>query len=223
MQGAKHQVPGLGGGHGQADGLQVAHLADQDDIRVLAEGGAQGLGEAQGVAVDLALVDEALLAEVNELDGVLDGEDVLITGVVEEVHHRRQGGGLARARGAGHQDQAAGDLDDLAEDLGGVDLLQGQDLGGDGAQHGGGATLLIEGVDAEAGQAGDLEGEVRLQELLVVLALLVVHDVIDQPLDRPMVHGGQVDAPHVAIDANHGRQARGQMQVRGLILDRKRQ
>src|SRR5699024_11181936 len=32
-----------------------------------------------------------------------------------------------------------------------------------------------------------------------------------------------IDAPHVAIDANHRRQARGQMQVRGLVLDRKGQ
>jgi hypothetical protein len=42
--GAEHQVAGLRGGQRQADGLEVTHLADQDDVRVLAQGRAQGLG-----------------------------------------------------------------------------------------------------------------------------------------------------------------------------------
>ena len=51
VQGAEHQVAGLGGGQRQADGLQVAHFADQDDVRVLAQRRAQRLAEAERVAV----------------------------------------------------------------------------------------------------------------------------------------------------------------------------
>ena len=37
VQGAEHQMPGFGSGQRQADGLQVAHFADQDNVRVFAQ------------------------------------------------------------------------------------------------------------------------------------------------------------------------------------------
>ena len=49
VQGGEHQVAGLGGGEGERDGLEVAQLADRDDVGVLAQGGAQGAGEGAGV------------------------------------------------------------------------------------------------------------------------------------------------------------------------------
>ncbi len=77
VQGREDQVAGLGGEQRGLDRLVVAHLADQDDVGVLAQRRAQGGGEAAGVDVDLALVDDGLLVAVQELDGVLDGDDVL--------------------------------------------------------------------------------------------------------------------------------------------------
>src|SRR5205807_9864215 len=65
-QRAEHQMTGLGGGERQADGLQVAHLADQDHIRILAQRRAQRLAEAERVAMHLALVDETALGVVHE-------------------------------------------------------------------------------------------------------------------------------------------------------------
>ena len=62
VQSAEDQVTGFGGGQRQPDGFQVAHFAHQDDVRVLAQRGAQRVGEAQRVRPDLALVDQALLA-----------------------------------------------------------------------------------------------------------------------------------------------------------------
>ena len=43
VQGRQHQVAGLGRGKGGPDGLGVAHLADQDDVGVLAQHPAHGL------------------------------------------------------------------------------------------------------------------------------------------------------------------------------------
>ena len=77
---AEHEVPGLGRRQGGADRLEVAHLADQDHVGVLAQGGLQGGPEALGVGAELALVDDALLVPVQELDRVLDREDVLLAG-----------------------------------------------------------------------------------------------------------------------------------------------
>ena len=42
VQSAHHQNAHLGSGHGDAHGLEVAKLADQDDVRVLAQRGQQG-------------------------------------------------------------------------------------------------------------------------------------------------------------------------------------
>ena len=52
-------MAGLRGGERERDGLQVAQLADGDDVGVLAQGAAQGAGEGAGVGAHLALVDHA--------------------------------------------------------------------------------------------------------------------------------------------------------------------
>ena len=86
--------------------LGVAHLTDEDDVGVLAERGAQRGGEARRVLADLALADHALVVLVDELDGVLDGDDVVVAVPVHEVDHGGERRRLARARDAGDQDQA---------------------------------------------------------------------------------------------------------------------
>src|SRR5690348_9742652 len=60
VQRAEHEVARLGRRHREADGLEVAHLADEDVIRVLAEGGAQCIRERKRVRAELALVDQTL-------------------------------------------------------------------------------------------------------------------------------------------------------------------
>ncbi len=83
--------------------------------------------------------------------------------------------------------------------------------------------FLVEGVDAEAGDAGDFEGEVGLQEFFVILALLVVHDVVNEAVDFLVLQRRQVDAANVAVDADHGGQAGGKVQVGGTVLGRERE
>jgi hypothetical protein len=73
---ANTRWPGLGGPDGRLDGLEVAHFADEDHVRVLTQGAAEGLGEAGHVVADLALVDDRLLVVVVVLDRVFDRDDV---------------------------------------------------------------------------------------------------------------------------------------------------
>ena len=87
VQGAEDQVPGLCGGQGELNRFEVAHFAHENDIGILAERGLQRIGEGQRVNAQLALVDEALLCFMNELDRIFDGEDVSFKGVVEIVDH----------------------------------------------------------------------------------------------------------------------------------------
>ncbi len=218
MQRAEHQVAGFGGGERQADGLQVAHFADQHHVRVFAQRRTQRLGEAERVAMHFALVHEAAFALVYEFDGVLDRDDVIGTIVITVVDHARERGRLARARGAGHQHQAARQHAQVAEDLRRRQVVQREDDRGNVAEHGAGAAVLVEGVDAEARELRDLEREVGLEELFVSLALLVVHDVVHHAVHFLVGKRGHVDTFHVAVDTNHGRHASGQVQVRGVIL-----
>jgi hypothetical protein len=65
------------------DRLEVAHLADEDHVGVLAQGALDAGREGRRVRADLALVDDAALVRVQELDRVLDGEDVVVARAVD--------------------------------------------------------------------------------------------------------------------------------------------
>ena len=105
VQRAHDEDAHLRGRHRDAHGLEVAQLADQDHVRILAQGRMQRGGETRAVHADLALADEAALALVHELDRVLDREDVALHARVDVVDHRRERGRFARAGLAGHQDE----------------------------------------------------------------------------------------------------------------------
>ena len=107
MQRAQHQVAGLGGSQSQADGLQVAHFTDQDDVRVFAQRRAQRFGKAQRVAMDLTLVDQALLRGVHELDRIFNRQDVIRAVLVAMVEHAGERGRLARTGRPGDQHQSS--------------------------------------------------------------------------------------------------------------------
>jgi len=173
------------------------------------------------VGADFALVDQAFLALVDEFDRILDGEDVGELVFVDVVHHRRQRGRLARTGRSGDEHDAARLVGNLLEDLRGVELLQRQHLRRNGAEYRAGAVLLVEGVDAEARQRGNLEREVDLQRFLVHLALAVVHDVVHHAVHVLVFHRRQVDAADVAVDPDHRRQPGRQVQVGSLVLDGK--
>lgn len=61
MQGRKDQVSGFGSGQRQLDRIQVSHFADENDVGVFAECGAEGVGERQRVDAQFPLVDQAFL------------------------------------------------------------------------------------------------------------------------------------------------------------------
>ena len=58
VQRAHDEMAGLGGEDRGLDRLEVAHLADEDDVGVLAQRAAERVGEAARVVADLALVDD---------------------------------------------------------------------------------------------------------------------------------------------------------------------
>src|SRR5581483_9748294 len=78
VQRAEGQVAGFGDAQRRLNRFQIAHFADEHHVRVFAERGAEGLGESLGIGVHLALVHQAILVLVDELDRVFDGDDVVV-------------------------------------------------------------------------------------------------------------------------------------------------
>ena len=103
----EHEVAGLGGLERDVHRQLVADLADEDDVGILAERGAERVGEGAGVDADLALADARLVVVVEELDRVLDRDDVERLRPVQVPDHRGERRALAVAGGADDEDEAA--------------------------------------------------------------------------------------------------------------------
>src|SRR5207245_5417374 len=99
VQRGEDHVSGEGGLDGDVDRLQVADLADQDDVGVLADDVPQAGGEGQP---DLRLHRDLIHALQLVFDGILDGEDLAV-GRVDLLERRVERGGLAGAGGTGYQ------------------------------------------------------------------------------------------------------------------------
>src|SRR6202000_2451573 len=91
--------------------LGVTDFADEDLVRVVAEDAAQAAREGEA----LLLVDRDLRDAANlVLDRIFDGDDLVLFGL-DLVERGVEGGGFARAGGAGDEHHAVGLLDVAAE------------------------------------------------------------------------------------------------------------
>ena len=91
--------------------LEVADLADHDDVGILAHDVPEPRGEGEA---DLRLHRDLVDALELILDGILDGDDLLV-GRVDLVERAVERGRLAGARGAGHEQDPVGEGDEALE------------------------------------------------------------------------------------------------------------
>ncbi len=216
MKRAEHQVPGLGGLDRDADRLEVAQLADQDDVGVFAQRRAQRILERVGVRAHLALVDQAFLVRVHELDRILDRDDVILARLVDVVDHRAERRRLARARGPCHQHEPLVQGAQLQDERRQAQLFGGEDGRGYDPEHRSGTLAIGKDVRAEPGEALNLVGEVRIVALGELLAVHLRHDRPEELHDlgcgqRP---GRRIERLHVAVLAYQRRGPHAQVQIR---------
>src|SRR4029077_19974568 len=118
-QRGQHQVPGVGRLSDNLGDLGIADLADHDDVGILAEERPQDLRKrVAGLAVHRNLGD----AGHHPLDRVLDADDVGLPGA-EVAKGGVEGGRLARAGWAGHEYQAVGAGERLAQAYRGLRIV----------------------------------------------------------------------------------------------------
>src|SRR4029453_9441173 len=144
VQSAKDHVAGFGCGNSRRDRFQVAHFADQDYVRVLTKGPADGLGEARHIDADLALIDRRFLMIVIELDRVFDRDDVMIDVLIDVVHQAGQRRAFARPGWSRDQEQTAGPQHQLHAHVRQAELLGREHVVGNLPQHHRDKAALLE-------------------------------------------------------------------------------
>src|ERR687897_3733 len=82
------QVAGLGRREGHLGAFGVPDLPYEYHVGVLPKHAPQGPSKGGRIRTHLALVYDALVVSMNELDGILDGDHVLGGGVIDHVNHR---------------------------------------------------------------------------------------------------------------------------------------
>jgi hypothetical protein len=162
----ENEVSRLGGLKRRLRRLGVTQLADEDDVRVLPEYAPERLVERLRVESDLALVDDAALVGMEDLYGVLDGDDVLPACAVDMPEHRSKRRRLADARRPGNEDQAAVLVGQIPHTLGESKLIEGRNFVGDCAKRERDVAALPEGVHAEARELRLLVSGVELAGLV---------------------------------------------------------
>ena len=173
-----------------------------------------------GVGADLALVDDALLVPVHELDRVLDRDDVVGARAVDLVDHRRERRRLAGAGRAGDEDEPARLRRKAVQDLREPELLERLHLLRDEAERRAERFALEEDVHAEAREAGHRVREVELAVDLEPLLLLGREDAIEQA--ARVVCGERLvllDAHDVPAHAERRRAADRHMEVGRTVGD----
>ena len=219
VQGGEGQVTRLRDAESRLDRLEVAHLADQDDVRVLAQDRAQGVAVGHGVGVELALVDDGLARRQVVLDGVLDGDDVDRALRVDVLDHAGQRRRLAAAGRPGDEDEAPRQVAELLDALGDAQLGEAPHRRQEAPEGAGHGALLHEDIGPEAAELLDAEGEVELELLLEEPLLLVGHDAVDDLFRLRRRQRRVVQVLEDAVDADARRDVGRDVKVAGVALD----
>ena len=104
---AEHKVAGLGRGCCGFHCFTVPHLADQNDVGALPDAVFQREVKVRSITPNLSLIDNALLVLVNVFNGIFQGNDVLVFGLIQMLDHRSQRGRLPTPGRSADQKQAS--------------------------------------------------------------------------------------------------------------------
>src|SRR5690606_38917150 len=124
------EVTRLTDGERRLDGLEIAELAEQYHVGILAQHVLQRLRVARAVGADLALVHDGELVRVQKLDRIFDRDDVVALLAVDLVDERRERRRLARARRPGDEHEAPWLVRERLDHRGEGQLVEAPDLEG---------------------------------------------------------------------------------------------
>jgi hypothetical protein len=214
VQRAEGQVSRLGDSQRRLGGLQIAQLADENDVRIFAQRGAQRLRKPVRIGVQFALVHQTALVLVDVLDRILNRQNVLVPLVVDLVEHRRERGRLAASCRSRHEHQPARPLGQRGQDRRQVELFECFDLLWNQSIDGAHGAALVEDVRSEAGHTADAKRKIELERLLEPFLLGVGHDAVRELLGLCRRQFRQGEPLQLSMDAHLRRRVGRQVEVR---------
>jgi hypothetical protein len=149
VQRGERQVTRLGNRERGLNRFEVAHFADEQHIRIFTQRVLQRVREALGIRADFALVDDAALMPVDELDRIFNGDDVAFALAVDLVDHGRQRRRFSGACGTRDEHEAARLLRHARDDRRQVEIAERLDADRDLTHDHRNAAALLEAVAAE--------------------------------------------------------------------------
>jgi hypothetical protein len=205
----------LRGFNGYRDGLEVAQLADQNDVGVFAKRRAQRVLERFGMSAHFPLIDQTLLVRVHELDRIFDGDDVIRPHPIDVVDHCAEGRRLPRTRGSGDENESLAQHAELKNVRREAELLSGPNLGGDDPEDRSRAFAIEERVGAKTRESLDFVGEIRIVPLCEFLPVALGHDRREQRVEivGAKRYGRRVERLQVTVFPHDRRRPDRQMQV----------
>ena len=198
--------------------LEVPHLADEEAVGVFPDRRLHPLREARHVRADLALREDRSVVGVDELDRVLDRDDVLRGTAVHAVEDRCERRRLAAARRSGHENEAPRRRREVRDRLGQRQLLDRRDSRRNEAEDRSRSALLPEEVHAKPRVCPHLVGEVHVSRFRVLLPDSRGSDRPDEVVEVSFGQGAIAHAFEIAVDAQNGRRADREVQVRAVPL-----
>ena len=219
VQRAERQVACLGDPKRRLGGFEVAQLADENDVRILAQRRTERFGKSMRVGMHLSLIDEAAFVLMDVLDRIFDRENVLVALVVDFVEHGGERGRLAATGWPCHKHEPARPLGQRRQHLRQRQLLEALDLFGNQPVNGAHGAALVEHVGAEPRHPANTEREVELEGFLEALLLRVGHHAVGQLLGVGRRQVGQIEPLQPPVHAHLRRRIRRQMEVRSSKVD----
>jgi len=150
---------------------------------------------------------------VDELDGILDGQDVVLPLEIRIVHHRSERRGFSGARRPGHEHEALLKHRKFFRHRRQAQLVRRENLARDEAEHRADAVLLVVEIRTVSREAGIFVAEVHIAGFLELLDLVFRCDLIDERLQIVAAERRRINAHHLAVDAEDRRVAGGEVQV----------
>ena len=118
------------------------------------------MSETGGVAMQFALMNGGAFVVVQELDGIFDGDDMVVFLAIDAVEQHGESGRLAGSSRAGDEYDAIAQFGHIGQVRRQTKRSKVRDGGGYYTHHDGATAALDEDVDAEASHAGQAVGNV---------------------------------------------------------------
>ena len=219
MDGRKHHVARIGRSQRNLHRLEVTDFAHQQHVRVLTEGGAQGIRVRKRIHANLALRNDGLVVAVKVFNRVFDGNDVHRFRLVDVIQHGSKRRRLTRTRRTRHKHKATASKRKVTDNFGQVKFLESRNLRLDVTNHHGNRAALAENVHTETAHVAGAHGKVAFLVSLETVFLVAVHDIVHEGIHHTGIHTRFEQLCQCTVNTVNRRNARTDVQVRSLVLD----